>query len=183
MRYAQVRECDVSNGENVGISLFVQGCPFHCKNCFNPETWDFNGGKEWTQEVEDKFIELANRPYIKRISILGGEPLAEQNLDGVLKLVNKFRLSCPNKTIWLYTGFDLDFVRHSFEESKKMLQVSWKDSAIKRWDIISNCDILIDGRYIESQRNPSLHWRGSSNQRVIDVQESLKQNRIILFCD
>lgn len=183
MRYAQVRECDVSNGENVGISLFVQGCPFHCKNCFNPETWDFNGGKEWTQEVEDKFIELANRPYIKRISILGGEPLAEQNLDGVLKLVNKFRLSCPNKTIWLYTGFDFDFVRHSFEESKKMLQVSWKDSAIKRWDIISNCDILIDGRYIESQRNPSLHWRGSSNQRVIDVQESLKQNRIILFCD
>lgn len=183
MRYAQVRECDVSNGENVGISLFVQGCPFHCKNCFNPETWDFNGGKEWTQEVEDKFIELANRPYIKRISILGGEPLAEQNLDGVLKLVNKFRLSCPNKTIWLYTGFDFDFVRHSFEESKKMLQVSWKDSAIKRWDIISNCDILIDGRYIESQRNPSLHWRGSSNQRVIDVQESLKQNRIILYCD
>lgn len=114
---------------------------------------------------------------------INSDPLLEENLDKTLKYIHKLRLSCPNKTIWLYTGFDFDFIRHSFEKSKKMLQASWKDSAIKRWDIISNCDILIDGRYIESQRNPSLKWRGSSNQRVIDVQESLKQNRIILYCD
>ena len=107
MRYAQVRSMDISNGEGIGVSLFVQGCPFnpHCYNCFNPDTWDFNGGKEWTQETEDKLIELANRPYIKRLSILGGEPLADENLDGVLHLVNRFRLLCPNKSIWIYSGF------------------------------------------------------------------------------
>ena len=79
MRYNQIRECDIANGEGIGVALFVQGCRFKCKNCFNPETWDFNGGKEWTPEVEDKLIELANRPYIKRLSILGGEPLADEN--------------------------------------------------------------------------------------------------------
>lgn len=181
--YAEIRSLDISNGEGIGVSIFFSGCDFQCKNCFNKELWNYDYGKEFNDNTIDKIISLANKTYITRLSILGGDPLMEQNLDGVLNLVNKFRLSCPNKTIWLYTGFDFDFVRHSFEESKKMLQVSWKDSAIKRWDIISNCDILIDGRYIESQRNPSLHWRGSSNQRVIDVQESLKQNRIILFCD
>ena len=92
MRYASIRELDISNGEGVGVALFVQGCNFHCYNCFNTETWDFNGGKEWTQEIEDKLIELASRPYIKRLSILGGEPLADENLDGVLHLVDRFRL-------------------------------------------------------------------------------------------
>ena len=104
IRYAQIRSLDLSNGEGVGIALFVQGCHFHCPNCFNPETWDYNGGKEWTEEVKNKFLELANRPYIKRISILGGEPLAEENLDDVLDLVNRIRLSSPQKSIWLYTG-------------------------------------------------------------------------------
>lgn len=109
IRYAQIRSLDLSNGEGIGVALFVQGCNFHCKNCFNPETWDFNGGKEWTQEVKNKFLELANRPYIKRISILGGEPLADENIDDVLDLVNKIRHSLPKKTIWLYTGYTLFF--------------------------------------------------------------------------
>lgn len=179
MRYAQIRECDVSNGENVGVSLFVQGCPApHCPNCFNPETWEFNGGKEWTQEVEDKFIELANRPYIKRISILGGEPLAEQNLDGVLNLVNRFRLLCPNKTIWLYTGYNYQKIM------RELPNLTTKDnySMYKRKKIVKMVDILVDGRYIDSQCNPSLKWRGSENQRVIDIQESIKQNKVVLYC-
>lgn len=184
MRYASIRSMDISNGENVGISVFIQGCPApRCKNCFNPETWDFNGGKEWTQEVEDKFIELANRPYIKRISILGGEPLAEQNLDGVLKLVNKFRLSCPNKTIWLYTGFSWEDI---WTDSKIIIDdytAKVYENYQKRRQIISKCNILIDGRYIESQRDVSLKWRGSSNQRVINIQESLKQDEIVLYCN
>ena len=105
IHYASIRNLDISNGEGVGVALFVQGCPFnpHCYNCFNPETWNFNGGKEWTPEVEDKFIELASRPYIKRISLLGGEPLADENLDGVLHLIDRFRLSFPNKSIWIYS--------------------------------------------------------------------------------
>ena len=101
MRYASIRKLDISNGEGVGVALFVQGCPFACKNCFNSDTWDFNGGKEWTQETEDKLVELASRPYIKRLSILGGEPLVDENLDGVLHLVDRFRLSFPNKSICL----------------------------------------------------------------------------------
>ena len=89
IHYASIRNLDISNGEGIGVSLFVQGCPFnpHCTNCFNPETWDFNGGKEWTTEVKEKFLELIDRPYIKRVSILGGEPLADENLDGGLELV------------------------------------------------------------------------------------------------
>lgn len=102
MRYAQIRSMDISNGEGVGVSLFVQGCPFHCKNCFNSETWDFNGGKEWTEKTKNKFMELIDRPYIKRVSFLGGECLADQNLDEVLKLVKQIRISFPKKTIWLW---------------------------------------------------------------------------------
>ena len=134
MRYAQIRELDISNGEGIGVALFVQGCPSpHCKNCFNPETWDFNGGKEWTPEVKEKFLELIDRPYIKRVSILGGEPLADENLDNVIdwvteinkrynfqkfdsanpckmgvpedKNADKIRLSLLNKSLWIYSGF------------------------------------------------------------------------------
>ena len=125
---------DISNGEGIGVALFVQGCHFHCYNCFNPETWDFNGGKEWIQEVEDKFIELASRPYIQRISILGGEPLADENLDGVLKLVNKFRLLFPDKTIWLYTGYTWeDIFMYDKQTSNSNVLVFFEENVIKAY--------------------------------------------------
>lgn len=186
IRYASIRSLDVSNGENVGVSLFVQGCPFnpHCHNCFNPETWDFNGGKEWTEEVENKFIELVDRPYIKRISILGGEPLADENLDGVLNLVNKFRLLLPQKTIWLYTGFTWDechTLLKGFELNPNGYCNTYNRNNKKRMDIIEQCEVLVDGRYIDSQRDISLKWRGSSNQRVIDIQKSLQRGEIVLW--
>ena len=108
MRYSQIREMDISNGSGVGISLFVQGCHFHCKGCFNQETWDFNGGNEWTPEIEKKFLELANRPYIKRISILGGEPLANENVSTVMELIQKLKRQYPEKEsvalYWIYVG-------------------------------------------------------------------------------
>ena len=100
MRYAQIRNMDISNGENIGVSLFVQGCRFKCKNCFNKETWDFSGGKEWTKEIESKFFELIDRPYIKRISILGGEPLADENAEEVLNLIKEIKGRFPTKDIW-----------------------------------------------------------------------------------
>ena len=163
IRYAQIRECDISNGENVGVALFVQGCPSpHCHNCFNPETWDFNGGKEWTLKIEDKLIELASRPYIKRLSILGGEPLADENLDGVLHLVNRFRLSFQQKTIWLYSRYEFDYL---FGDTRLWNMLEEKQNQ-KRQQIISQCDILVDGRYIDSQRDVTLKWRGSSNQKI-----------------
>lgn len=194
MRYHLIRKTDVANGEGIGVALFVQGCHFHCKGCFNPETWDFNGGKEWTPEVEDKFIELASRPYIKRISLLGGECLAEENLDGVLNLVNKIRLLMPEKTIWLYTGYRIkEMYNNNFilspsaqsiintELDYKVIEESIKDK--KRSEIISQCNVVVDGRYIDSQRNISAKWKGSDNQRVIDIKKSLEQNEIVLYCD
>ena len=183
MRYAQIRSMDISNGEGVGVSLFVQGCPFHCKNCFNSETWDFNGGKEWTEEIKDKFMKLIDRPYIKRVSFLGGECLAEQNLDEVLKLVKQIRISFPEKSIWLYTGYKFEQIKDAFMESKKWLQASWKHYAITRWKIISNVDVLVDGEYIDEQRDLTLAYRGSKNQHVIDVKQSIDQNKIVLYCD
>lgn len=214
MRYAQIRSMDISNGEGVGVSLFVQGCPFHCKNCFNSDTWDFNGGKEWTEEIKNKFMELIDRPYIRRISILGGEPLAEQNLDGVLSLIKEIRekypisqnpnsenigksrvlenenskeirISFPDKTIWLYTGFEWNSLM------SKICQPTFPDKDFeriieihkKRKEIISNVDVLVDGEYIDEQKDLSLKFRGSKNQRVIDVKQSLAQNKVILYCD
>lgn len=215
MRYAQIRSMDISNGEGVGVSLFVQGCDRHCLNCFNSETWNFNGGKEWTEETKNKFMELIDRPYIRRISILGGEPLAEQNLDGVLSLIKEIRekypisqnpnsenigksrvlenenskeirISYPEKTIWLYTGFEWDQIMDI-----KVIQpiFSCKDlenkiqNVLKRQEIIKQCDVLVDGEYIDKQKDLTLKWRGSKNQRVIDVKQSIKQGKVVLYCD
>ena len=215
MRFASMRNLDISNGEGVGVSLFVQGCDRHCFNCFNSETWDFNGGKEWTKETKNKFMKLIDRPYINRISVLGGEPLAEQNLDDVLSLIKEIRekypifqnsnsknirkssvledenskeirISFPEKTIWLYTGFCWNDIMCSFAGlqadcvvlDKKDIEV-WE----KRRKIISNVDVLVDGEYIDEQRDLSLKFRGSKNQRVIDVKQSLTQNKIILYCN
>ena len=186
MRYAQIRELDISNGEGIGVALFVQGCRFACKNCFNPDTWDFNGGKEWTQETEDKLIELASRPYIKRLSVLGGEPLVDENLDGVLHLVDRFRLLFPNKSIWIYSGYTWEECQPFSEEG--LLKGSdfapnLQKILYKRQQIITLCDVMVDGRYIDAQRNPSKKWAGSDNQRVIDTRKSLEQNKIVLHCD
>lgn len=191
IRYASIRSMDISNGEGIGVALFVQGCHFHCKNCFNPETWDFNSGKEWTQEVKNKFLELANRPFIKRISILGGDPLADENLDGVLDLVNEIRLSLPEKSIWLYTGYKVIGISDDFWGvepnviTDKVLDpdklVKDINDAKKRSDIISKCNILIDGQYIDSQRDITLPYRGSKNQRLIDIQQSLQKGKIVLW--
>lgn len=205
MRYAQIRELDISNGEGVGVALFVQGCRFECKNCFNPETWDFNGGKEWTQEVKEKFLELIDRPYIKRISILGGEPLADENLDGVLDLVteinkryntpqdivcnnnsdrnilnensDEIRLLFPNKSIWIYSGYQWSEI---FNDE---IYLTKECTGWKRREIVNQCTVMVDGRYIDSQRDITLKWRGSSNQRVIDIQQSLQKGEIVLWTE
>ena len=185
IRYAQIRSLDLSNGEGIGVALFVQGCQFRCPNCFNPETWDFCGGKEWTPETKNKFIELASRTYIKRISILGGEPLTEENLDDVLDLVNEFRLSLPQKTIWLYSGFTWESIMN-YESTESddfdYIEESYIDGLYEeRKLIISQCDVLVDGKYIDSQRDITLPYRGSKNQRLIDIQKSLQKGEIILW--
>jgi anaerobic ribonucleoside-triphosphate reductase activating protein len=164
MKYAKIRKMDISNGEGVRVSLFVQGCSFHCKNCFNPETWDFNKGKEFTTAEIQKIIELANKDYIAGLSVLGGEPLHNNNVDEVFHIVTTFKEKFPNKNIWLWTGF-------KFEDAIK-------DS--KRKSILCNIDVLIDGQFEEDKKDLTLKWRGSSNQRVIDCKKSLAENKIIL---
>ena len=164
MKYAKIRKMDISNGEGVRVSLFVQGCSFHCKNCFNQETWDFNGGKEFTTAEIQKIIELADKDYIAGLSVLGGEPLHNNNVDEVFHIVATFKEKFPNKDIWLWTGF-------KFEDAIK-------DS--KRKFILRNIDVLIDGQFEENKKDLTLKWRGSSNQRVIDCKKSLAENKIIL---
>lgn len=200
MRYSSMRNLDISNGEGVGVSLFVQGCPFHCFGCFNSDTWDFNGGKEWTEETKNKFLKLIDRPYIKRVSFLGGECLAEQNLNEILSLIQEIRNSYPDKTIWLYTGYHV-FINYpeSHRQHKVILSTrpnastniiyddelffKKKEEDRKRSEIISNVDVLVDGEYIDEQKDLTLRFRGSKNQRVIDVKQSLAQNKMVLYCD
>lgn len=187
MRYASIRNLDISNGENVGVSLFVQGCPFHCHNCFNSNTWDFNGGKEWTPQIKERFIQLIDRPYIKRISFLGGECLADQNLHEVLQLIKEIRNLFPNKTIWLYTGYSWENImnyKSCSSDNFDYIEESYVDGLYEmRKEIISLCDIVVDGEYIDEKRDLTLKWRGSSNQRVIDVKQTLAKNKIVLYCD
>lgn len=178
MNYAQIRSMDVSNGEGIGVSIFVQGCDFHCKNCFNSETWEFSKGQEWNDKTKHQFLKLIEKPFIQRVSILGGDPLHPKNVQNVLKIVDEIRVSYPTKNIWLYTGYTWEQIMHPIitdinSEQLKILQM--------RKELVNKCDVLIDGRYIDELRDVSLHWRGSSNQRVINVQETLKQNQIVLW--
>lgn len=163
MKYTKIRSMDISNGEGIGVSLFVQGCHFHCKGCFNKETWDFNGGEQWTKAVEDNFLSLVDKPYIKRVSILGGEPLATQNCEEVFQLCKKIKNMFPDKDIWVYSGY-------TFEQIQQLgIDIH----------ILKYIDVLVDGPYIEEQRDISLPFRGSRNQRLINTSETLKQNKII----
>lgn len=174
MRYAKIREMDISNGEGVGISLFVQGCHFHCSGCFNPETWDFSGGEEWTKEAERKFVDLAGRSYVKRISILGGEPLANENVAGVFDLVLKLKNLYPQKKIWLYTGYTID---HILKHSSSLADYA-------RRFMLDHIDVLVDGQFeLDKQDllNKEVVFAGSTNQRVIDTKATIRENKIVLL--
>lgn len=160
MRYNLIRKMDIANGPGVRVSIFMQGCAFHCKNCFNSETWDFNGGNEFTDETIDKVLNLCNKEYIKGLSILGGEPMHPNNIEGTTKLAKAFKEKYPHKNLWIWSGF-------LFEQ-------------LKDKEVLKYVDVLVDGRYQDELHDPRLKWKGSSNQRVIDVQKSLKQNKIVI---
>ena len=164
MRYNKIRKMDISNGPGVRVSVFMQGCAFHCKNCFNPETWDFKQGKEFTDEIIDKVLELASKDFIVGLSILGGEPMHPTNIEGTTKLAKSFKEKYPNKTIWCWSGFLFD-----------------RD--LKDKEVMKYIDVLVDGQYQDELHDFRLKWCGSSNQRVIDVQKSLKENKTVLFDD
>ncbi len=163
MRYNLIRKMDISNGPGVRVSIFMQGCHFHCKNCFNSETWDFEGGKEFTDDIINKVLDLSNKDHIVGLSILGGEPMHPVNIEGTTKLAKAFKEKYPNKDIWVWSGF-------RYED-------------LKGKDVFKYIDVLVDGQYVDELHNPTLKWRGSSNQRVIDIKETLKNNEIVLKCE
>lgn len=172
MNYATIKDTDIANGEGVRISLFVSGCTHHCKNCFNKETWDFNYGQPFTQEVQDKLIKMLSPSYISGLTLLGGEPMEPQNQEGLLPFIQKVKQTFGNtKTIWCYTGYIFD----------KDLKPNGR-AYTQNTDKLLNCyDVLVDGPFVESLKDISLKFRGSSNQRIIDVKKTLQQNQIILY--
>ena len=161
MRYNKIRKMDIANGEGVRVSIFFQGCAFHCKKCCNPETWDFDGGEEFGDEQIDQIIELAKPNHIAGLSILGGEPMHPKNIEGTTELAKAFKARFPQKDLWIWSGYNFD-----------------KD--LKDKEVVKYADVIVDGRFIEESKNPTLKWRGSSNQRIINVPETLKTNQITL---
>ena len=164
MRYNTIRKMDISNGPGVRVSIFMQGCHFHCKGCFNPETWDFDGGKEFNDGVINHIIDLCSNDIISGLSILGGEPLNPKNIEGTTRLAKYFKEKLPDKTIWLWSGY-------SFDEYAKDKE------------IINYIDVMIDGQFKIDLSSPLLKYKGSSNQRVIDIKKSIKNNKVILYKD
>jgi len=162
MQYNKIRKMDVSNGPGIRVSIFMQGCTFKCKGCFNPETHDFNGGKDFTDETINRILELCSKDHIVGLSILGGEPLHPKNIEGTTRLAKIFKEKYPDKTLWIWSGFLFD-----------------RD--LKEKEILKYIDVLVDGQYNCELYSPILKWKGSSNQRVIDVQASLKKNKVVLL--
>ncbi|MCI9016271.1 MAG: anaerobic ribonucleoside-triphosphate reductase activating protein [Clostridia bacterium] len=169
MNYAKIKECDVANGPGVRVSLFVSGCNHRCKGCFNQVAWDFNYGKEFTQETIDTIIKDLDKDYIEGLTLLGGEPLEKANQKGLVDLVKQVREKLPNKSIWCYTGFDFEK-----DVMGKMYQ-TWEETK----ELISDIDVIVDGKFELEKKNPSLKFRGSENQRLIDVKKSIANNKII----
>ena len=161
MNYNKIRKMDISNGPGVRVSIFVQGCTFNCKNCFNPETHHFNGGKEFTTEEVEKLIDLCSKDYIRGLSILGGEPLHPRNRESITMLAEYFKYKLPEKDLWLWSGFQ-------YEDLKDL-------------EIMKYLDILVDGRFQEENKDIRLKYCGSSNQRVIDIKRSQKENKLCLL--
>lgn len=170
MRYAQIRSMDTTNGEGIGVALFTQGCENRCKNCFNQDTWDLFGGEVWSKETENRFIEYASQPYITRVSILGGEPLLDSNYPDLFLLIDRIKRELPHLQIWLWTGYNL-----SIDDFKD------KGKSPLRWRVLEECDYVIDGPFIYEERDLTLKFRGSRNQRIIDVKRTLKENEIIEY--
>ena len=186
MNYHNITYPDMNNGDGLRVVLWLSGCSHHCYNCQNPQTWDVNSGIPFDESAKEELFRELDKDYISGLTLSGGDPLHEANLDGVLDLVNEIRLSFPNKSIWLYSGYQWEECQPFNEDGllkpdkfapnlQKILQ--------KRYEVISRCNVMVDGRYIDSQRNPSKKWAGSDNQRVINIQESLKQGKVVLYCD
>lgn len=194
MNFLQITHEDVCNGDGLRVVLWLSGCSHHCYNCQNPQTWNPDSGIPFDESAKQEIFNELSKDYISGITFSGGDPLHENNLDEVLKLVQKIRISFPEKTIWLYTGYKLELLNEKIYNGTKQIRTvshfypiqnknEFAENQLKRSEIIKLCNIVVDGEYIDAQRNLSKKWAGSDNQRVIDVEQSLAQNKIVLYCD
>ncbi|MBR3804967.1 MAG: anaerobic ribonucleoside-triphosphate reductase activating protein [Clostridia bacterium] len=170
MNFATIKFNDIANGTGVRTSLFVSGCTHKCKGCFNSEAWDFNYGEPFTKEIEDKIIKSLDSDFIDGLSLLGGEPFEPENQKALYPFLKRVKEIYPNKDIWCYTGYLFD--KELLNESRAKTDITL--------DMLSLIDVLVDGRFIESQKNISLNFRGSENQRIILVKQSLEKGEIVL---
>ncbi len=173
MNYANIKNCDVANGEGVRVTLFVSGCTNRCEHCFQPETWDFGFGEPFTKEVEDKILDMLKPVYINGLTLLGGEPFEPQNQRALLPFVKRVREAYPAKNIWAFSGFTYD----------ELLRDGSHPRCEVTDELLSLVDVLVDGRYVHAKRNLSLKFRGSSNQRVIDLKKTKENGAVTLFCE
>lgn len=171
MHYGEIKDCDIANGPGVRISLFVSGCTNHCENCFQPQTWDFHYGNPYTSSTQDEIIRMLNSPYIAGLTLLGGEPFEPQNQRELVGLLREVRDKYPEKNIWAFSGFTYDEI---------ITRGSHPNCEVTD-EILSMLDVLVDGRYVDKLRNISLRFRGSENQRIIDVKKSRADGRVVLW--
>ena len=168
MHYGEILIADCANGVGIRVSLFVSGCTNHCKGCFQPQTWDFNYGMEYTQETEDFIISEVSKPYYQGLTILGGEPMEPENQRELVKLIRRMRKECPDKDIWMYSGFTVN--EDLIPGGRKCTEVTD--------EILGNIDILVDGKFEEDLKDISLKFRGSRNQRIIDMKKSKEKGQL-----
>lgn len=171
MNYAEIKKNDIANGRGVRVSLFVSGCPHHCKGCFNEVTWDFSYGELFDEAVLMEVIDALSPTYVRGLTLLGGEPMAKENQKGLLPLLRKMKEQYPTKDVWCFTGYI--FEKDILED----MYVNWEETK----EFLSYIDVLVDGPYVEALKDWSLKFRGSSNQRVISIPESLKSGKTILW--
>lgn len=191
MNYSSLRNIDISNGQGIGISLWTSGCPYKCPYCHNPETWNYNNGKEYTSETHQKILELIKSDYITRFSILGGEPLLPQNVSYIAYIIEKIKEIRPDIKIWLWTGttfenlYNIAVLRSDGNLNDKIFNsLNWLYGDLNELEyILNNIDYLIDGRFIQEQKDLTLKWCGSKNQRVLDCAASMKQGKPIIADD
>lgn len=170
MHYGEIKDCDIANGVGVRVSLFVSGCTNRCKNCFQPQTWDFSYGEEFTRRTEDRILKMLSKSYISGLTVLGGEPFEPQNQRALLPFLRRVKAEMPEKNIWAYTGF-------TFEEL--LTEGSHPKCEVTR-ELLSLIDTLVDGRFVEEEKDITLKFRGSRNQRILDVKKSLEENKAVI---
>lgn len=173
MHYGEIKNCDIANGIGVRVTLFVSGCTNKCKNCFQPQTWDFEYGNEFTEETENKIIEMLSPSYINGLTLLGGEPFEKQNQRALLPFIKRVKEIYPQKTIWAYSGFTLE----------ELVTKGAKPNCEVTEEILNLIDVLVDGRFIEEKKDITLKFRGSSNQRLIDMNKTRQSKKITLWQD